>query len=117
MDTRQEKTFVHKQIGEDLLEMLYDWDIVTELQKKKADGTYETISTEKTSEKDDVTEGSNTVKENGVYRIRKVVYAGVSGKRYRFTVYSNEVEVNDQKAQEPTTKPTEPATKSKAPSF
>ena len=87
--------------GKNLLDILndnyWDWDIVTEVQQKKADGTFATISKSTSSDKADVVTNTVNVKNNGTYRIKKVVYAGTSGvKAYRFTVYSNNVTVKEQ---------------------
>lgn len=88
--------------GKSLIDVLndkyWDWDIVTEVQQKKADGNYTTISKETTSEKEDNMTGSLQVTSNGTYRVKKAVYAGTSGsKPYRFSVYSNDITVKDTK--------------------
>ena len=86
--------------GQNLVDILndkyWDWDIVTEIQQKKADGSFVTIDKSTSSEKADEVSGSLKVDANGTYRVKKTVYAGTSGsKPYRFTVYSNDVTVKD----------------------
>lgn len=70
-----------------------DWDgkKVTELQKKNANGKFETVSSETISNKDEVTSGTFKAGE-GTYRIVKTVYTLTSGSSsmYRTSVYSNE---------------------------
>lgn len=101
--------------GKDLIDVLndkyWDWDIVTEIQQKKADGSYATISKETTSEKEDNMTGSLQIDSNGTYRVKKTVYAGTSGsKPYRFSVYSNDVTVKDTKKDDPSTTQKKPET-------
>ena len=91
--------------GKELVDILndknYDWDIVTEVQKQNEDGTYTTISKEKTSEEKDTLNGTIKVDSNGIYRVKKTVYSGTSGlKPYRFAVYSNDVIVIDSSKQD-----------------
>ena len=91
--------------GKELVDILndknYDWDIVTEVQKQNEDGTYTTISKEKTSEEKDTLNGTIKVDSNGIYRVKKTVYSGTSGlKPYRFAVYSNDVIVKDSNKQD-----------------
>ncbi len=91
--------------GKELVDILndknYDWDIVTEVQKQNEDGTYTTISKEKTSEEKDALNGTIKVDSNGIYRVKKTVYSGTSGlKPYRFAVYSNDVTVKDSNKQD-----------------
>ena len=86
--------------GKDLIDILndkyWDWDIVTQVQQKKADGSYVTISESASSEKADEVTGSLKVDANGTYRVKKTLYAGTSGsKSYRFAVYSNDITVKD----------------------
>lgn len=86
--------------GQNLVDILndkyWDWDIVTEIQQKKEDGSFVTIDKSTSSEKADEVSGSLKVDANGTYRVKKTVYAGTSGsKPYRFTVYSNDVTVKD----------------------
>lgn len=86
--------------GKDLIDVLndkyWDWDIVTEVQQKKADGSFVTVSESTSSEKADEVSGSLKVAANGIYRVKKTLYAGTSGsKPYRFAVYSNDITVKD----------------------
>lgn len=86
--------------GKDLIDILndkyWDWDIVTEVQQKKADGSFVTVSESSSSEKADEVTGSLKVDANGTYRVKKTLYAGTSGsKSYRFAVYSNDITVKD----------------------
>ena len=86
--------------GQNIVDILndneWDWDIITEIQQKKADGSFVTIDKSTSSEKADEVSGSLKVDANGTYRVKKTVYAGVRAlKAYRFTVYSNDVTVKD----------------------
>ena len=80
-----------KKVTEILDDEGYDWDVVTELQKKNANGKFETVSSETISNKDEVTSGTFKAGE-GTYRIVKTVYTLTSGSSsmYRTSVYSNE---------------------------
>lgn len=94
--------------GKDVIDILndknYDWDIITKVQKKNADGTYTTVSEDSTSEVADVTSGEFKVDTNGVYRVKKTIEYGTSkAKQFEFSVYTNDIEVKDQT---PATKPT-----------
>ena len=99
------KTLQENYPGQNLVDILndkyWDWDIVTEIQQKKADGSFATIEKSTSSEKADEVSGSLKVDANGTYRVKKTVYAGTSGsKPYRFTVYSNDVTVKDSNKQD-----------------
>lgn len=80
-----------KKVTEILDEEGYDWDVVTELQKKNANGKFETVEKETISDKDETMSGSFKTGE-GTYRVVKTVYTLTSGssKMYRTSVYSNE---------------------------
>lgn len=105
-DVESYKTMLQENYpGQKLLDILndkyWDWDIVTEIQQKKADGSFVTIDKSTASEKADEVSGSLKVDANGIYRVKKTVYAGTSGsKPYRFTVYSNDVTVKDSNKQD-----------------
>ena len=104
-DVESYKTMLQENYpGQKLVDILndkyWDWDIVTEIQQKKADGSFVTIDKSTASEKADEVSGSLKVDANGIYRVKKTVYAGTSGsKPYRFTVYSNDVTVKDSSKQ------------------
>lgn len=80
-----------KKVTEILDEEGYDWDVVTELQKKNANGKFETVASETISDKDETMNGSFKAGE-GTYRVVRTVYTLTSGssKMYRTSVYSNE---------------------------
>ena len=102
--------------GKDVIDILndqnFDWNIITKVQKKNADGTYTTISEDSTSEVADVTSGEFKVDTNGVYRVKKTIEYGTSKeKQFGFSVYTNDVEVKDQTPETPSKPTTEaPAT-------
>ena len=73
----------------------YDWDIITEVQKKNADGTWETVKEDKETDQAEELKGNLSVSDPGTYRVKKVLNATLNGtKQYRFTVYSNELAVS-----------------------
>ncbi len=80
-----------KKIADVLDSKNYDWDVVTEIQKKNIKGQFETVSENKISDKDEITSGTLKTGE-GTYRVVKTVYTMTSGssKIYRTSVYSNE---------------------------
>lgn len=82
----------------------YDWDVVTEIQKKNAKGQFETVSKNTISDKDEITSGTFKTGE-GTYRIVKTVYTMSSGssKVYRTSVYSNEFTYKKQSSNTNTT--------------
>ncbi|MDY2960206.1 MAG: leucine-rich repeat protein [Hornefia sp.] len=85
--------------GDNFLKMLnkknFDWDIVTELQKKNSKGEFVTVKKIVDSDKDDVMKGSFNVDPKGVYRVVKKMYTAVSGKKqYSFRVMTNELDMS-----------------------
>ena len=82
----------------------YDWDVVTEIQKKNEKGQFETVSKNTISDKDENTSGIFKTGE-GTYRIVKTVYTMTSGssKVYRTSVYSNEFTYKKQNSNTNTT--------------
>lgn len=94
----------------DVMSEKYNWDIVTEVQEKNADGTWKTVKDMTESDQAEALNGTYKVDDKGIYRISKVLYATLNGvKQYRMTVYSNELNL----AQEDTNKPAEPTTEKK----
>lgn len=94
----------------DVMSEKYNWDIVTEVQEKNADGTWKTVKEMTESDQAEALNGTYKVDDKGIYRISKVLYATLNGvKQYRMTVYSNELNL----AQEDTNKPAEPTTEKK----
>lgn len=88
-DMLEQNGWDDKAISEVMAEK-YEWDIITELQKKNADGTWETISEETESDKAENLSESFTVDKPGIYRVVKAVNTTLNGmKQYRFTAYSN----------------------------
>lgn len=99
--TMLQENYPEQNLVDILNDKYWDWDIVTEIQQKKADGSFVTIDKSTSSEKADEVSGSLKVDANGIYRVKKTVYAGTSGsKPYRFTVYSNDVTVKDSSKQD-----------------
>lgn len=69
----------------------YDWTVVTEVQKKNADGTFTTVSENETKNKADDKTGSYKAS-SGTYRVVKTVYATMnSAEHLRYSAYSDEV--------------------------
>lgn len=89
----EENGWQDKNIVDVLNEFYYDWDIVTKVQKKQANGEFVTVKEETASDQADVLQDAFETKEPGVYRIVKDVYSGTNGiKTYRFSAVSNECE-------------------------
>lgn len=85
--------------GKNFIRMLnekkFDWDIVTELQKKNSKGEF--ITTKKTvnSDGDDIMRGSFSADSKGTYRVVKKMYVSRGGKKkYSFRVMSNELNMS-----------------------
>lgn len=100
-----------KNIAE-VMDEKYDWDIITEVQKKNADGTWETVKEDTETDQAEELKGNFSVSNLGTYRIKKVLNATLNGtKQYRFTVYSNELAVskNDDKKPSNTTAEQKPS--------
>lgn len=94
----------------DVMSEKYNWDIVTEVQEKNADGTWKTVKEMTETDQAEALNGTYKVDDKGIYRISKVLYATLNGtKQYRMTVYSNELNL----AEDTTNKPTEPTTEKK----
>lgn len=87
----KENAWDSKKITDILDSKNYDWDVVTEIQKKNAKGQFETVSENTISDKEEITSGTFRTDE-GTYRVVKTVYTMTSGssKVYRTSVYSNE---------------------------
>ena len=51
----------------------YDWDVITEVQKKNADGSWTTVSDNTVTREAEALNGSFKVTDKGVYRIMKMV--------------------------------------------
>lgn len=94
-------TYNDKNVVDILNDQSFDWDITTELQKKNADNTYTTVSTDTSSDLDDILSGAYKVESNGTYRVKKKVkYGPNKAKTLSFTVYSNDVTVKDSSKQD-----------------
>lgn len=101
-------TYNDKAVVDILNDQSFDWDITTELQKKNADNTYTTVSTDTSSDLDDILSGAYKVESNGIYRVKKrVEYGPNKAKTLSFTVYSNDVTVKDSNKQNNTTSTTQ----------
>ena len=73
----------------------YDWDVITEVQKKNADGSWTTVSDNTVTREAEALNGSFKVTDKGVYRIMKMVNTTLNGsKQYRFTAYSNVIDLS-----------------------
>lgn len=93
-DMLEQNGWKDKNIAE-VMDEKYDWDIITEVQKKNADGTWETVKEDTETDQAEELKGNFSVSNLGTYRIKKVLNATLNGtKQYRFTVYSNELAVS-----------------------
>ena len=73
----------------------YDWDVITEVQKKNADGSWTTVSDNTVTREAEALTGSFKVTDKGIYRIMKMVNTTLNGsKQYRFTAYSNVIDLS-----------------------
>ena len=98
-----------KNIAE-VMDEKYDWDIITEVQKKNADGTWETVKEDTKADQAEELKGNFSVSDLGTYRIKKVLNATLNGtKQYRFTVYSNELAVSKNDDKKPSTTEQKPS--------
>ena len=110
-DMLEQNGWKDKNIAE-VMDEKYDWDIITEVQKKNADGTWETVKEDTETDQAEELKGNFSVSNLGTYRIKKVLNATLNGtKQYRFTVYSNELAVskNDDKKPSNTTAEQKPS--------
>lgn len=81
----------NKEISTVLDENGYDWSIVTEVQKKNADGSYKTVWDSTIEDTKEVTDGTYNTTEYGTYRVVKTLYTTSNSLvQYRTTLYSNE---------------------------
>lgn len=110
-DMLEQNGWKDKNIAE-VMDEKYDWDIITGVQKKNADGTWETVKEDTETDQAEELKGNFSVSNLGTYRIKKVLNATLNGtKQYRFTVYSNELAVskNDDKKPSNTTAEQKPS--------
>ena len=100
-DMLEQNGWKDKNIAE-VMDEKYDWDIITEVQKKNADGTWETVKEDTETDQAEELKGNFSVSDLGTYRIKKVLNATLNGtKQYRFTVYSNELAVSKKDDKKP----------------
>lgn len=93
----KDKGYEDRDIVDVLNDQYYDWEIITSIEKKNADGTYETVWKSTDDDKADLAGGSFATTEKGTYRVVKDLYSGNSGLLlYRFSVFSNEVNTAQQ---------------------
>lgn len=113
-DMLEQNGWKDKDITEILSEKQYNWEVITQIQKKTADGTWVADSEVTNANEAEVMSGKVTV-ENGTYRVSKVVNTTLNGVlQYRYTAYSNEVVITDkQQTPVPTVRPTTPANNNK----
>lgn len=106
-DMLEQNGWKDKNIAE-VMDEKYDWDIITEVQKKNADGTWETVKEDTETDQAEELKGNFSVSDLGTYRIKKVLNATLNGtKQYRFTVYSNELAVSKNDDKKPSSATTE----------
>ena len=93
----KDKGYEDRDIVDVLNDQYYDWKIITSIEKKNADGTYETVWKSTDDDKADLAGGAFATAEKGTYRVVKDLYSGNSGLLfYRFSVFSNEVNTAQQ---------------------
>ena len=93
----KDKGYEDRDIVDVLNDQYYDWEIITSIEKKNADGTYETVWKSTDDDKADLAGGAFATAEKGTYRVVKDLYSGNSGLLfYRFSVFSNEVNTAQQ---------------------
>lgn len=108
-DMLEQNGWKDKNIAE-VMDEKYDWDIITEVQKKNADGTWETVKEDTKTDQAEELKGNFSVSDLGTYRIKKVLNATLNGtKQYRFTVYSNELAVSKNDDKKPSTTEQKPS--------
>ena len=80
-----------KELSEVLDSKGYDWTVVTEVQKKNADGSFTTVSESEISDKADDKTGSYKAS-SGTFRVVKTVYSTLNSMTYlRYSAASDEV--------------------------
>ena len=108
-DMLEQNGWKDKNIAE-VMDEKYDWDIITEVQKKNADGTWETVKEDTETDQAEELKGNLSVSDPGTYRVKKVLNATLNGtKQYRFTVYSNELAVSKKDDKKPSTTEQKPS--------
>nr|WP_288663601.1 leucine-rich repeat domain-containing protein [uncultured Anaerostipes sp.] len=108
-DMLEQNGWKDKNIAE-VMDEKYDWDIITEVQKKNADGTWETVKEDTKTDQAEELKGNFSVSDLGTYRVKKVLNATLNGtKQYRFTVYSNELAVSKKDDKKPSTTEQKPS--------
>ena len=71
-DMLEQNGWKDKNIAE-VMDEKYDWDIITEVQKKNADGTWETVKEDTETDQAEELKGNFSVSNLGTYRIKKVL--------------------------------------------
>lgn len=90
-----------KELSEVLDSKGYDWTVVTEVQKKNADGSFTTVSESEISDKADDRTGSYKAS-SGTFRVVKTVYSTLNSMTYlRYSAASDEVTVGAAKVAAP----------------
>ena len=108
-DMLEQNGWKDKNIAE-VMDEKYDWDIITEVQKKNADGIWETVKEDTKTDQAEELKGNFSVSDLGTYRVKKVLNATLNGtKQYRFTVYSNELAVSKKDDKKPSTTEQKPS--------
>ena len=108
-DMLEQNGWKDKNIAE-VMDEKYDWDIITEVQKKNADGTWKTVKEDTETDQTEDLKGNLSVSDPGTYRVKKVLNATLNGtKQYRFTVYSNELAVSKKDDKKPSTTEQKPS--------
>ena len=108
-DMLEQNGWKDKNIAE-VMDEKYDWDIITEVQKKNADGTWKTVKEDTETDQAEELKGNLSVSDPGTYRVKKVLNATLNGtKQYRFTVYSNELAVSKKDDKKPSTTEQKPS--------
>ena len=94
----KEQGYAEGDFTKTLKDLSYQWDIVTKIQKKDANGRFVTIDQRINEGKADEMDGSFKFTEDGTYRVVKDVYGYMSSMRnFLFEAKSNEVTIENKK--------------------
>ena len=94
----KEQGYAEGDFAKTLKDLSYQWDIVTKIQKKDANGRFVTIDQRINEGKADEMDGSFKFTEDGTYRVVKDVYGYMSSMRnFLFEAKSNEVTIENKK--------------------
>lgn len=91
---------------DEIMSEKYDWEIVTTLQKKNADGSWSDVSETESGKEAEPLKTAFELEESGIYRVVKQVSTTLNGMmQYRFTACSAECNTETQNPAVPTETP------------